>query len=57
MWWHDLDKPAFACVAVMHEESETECGEVITIPNYVQEENLNDVRISDEFTARQNQDV
>lgn len=53
----DDEKPALACIAIIHEDDETEGGEIITPPNHVQKESRNDVKVNEEITTEQKRDV
>ncbi|XP_063613940.1 uncharacterized protein LOC134787153 [Penaeus indicus] len=50
------DNSILACVAVVCEDHD-EGGEVITVPSYVQEEDVSNVRVNEELSADQKRDV
>ncbi|XP_047475992.1 uncharacterized protein LOC125029857 [Penaeus chinensis] len=50
------DDSVLACVAVVCEDHD-EGGEVITVPSYVQEEDVSNVRVNEELSADQKRDV
>lgn len=53
---HDA-KPICVCEAFIREANETEGAEIITVPNYVLGESLNEVQVIDELTTGQKRDV